>query len=49
MTTAPNLPEPGVQSAEDRLSMSRRFQVHAREELDKGNRLQAGNKAYGQW
>ena len=47
MTAAPDLPAPGFQSAEDRLQISRRFIVHAREELDKGHRLQAGNKAYG--
>ena len=47
MTAAPDLPAPGFQSAEDRLQISRRFLIHAREELEKGRRLQAGNKAYG--
>ena len=47
MSTAPELPPPGVQSSEDRLQISQRFIIHAREELDKGHRLQAGNKAYG--
>ena len=47
MTSEPNLPDPGIQSAEDRLAMSKRFQIHAHEELEKGHRLQAGNKAYG--
>ena len=47
MTAAPDLPAPGFQSAEDRLQISRRFLIHAREELGKGRRLQAGNKAYG--
>ena len=47
MTTAPNLPAPGPQSTEDRLQISRRFIIHAREELAKGHRLQAGEKAWG--
>ena len=47
MLTAPDLPEPGEQSLDDRRRISRRFIIHAREELEKGNRLQAGEKAWG--
>ena len=47
MTTAPDLPEPGVQSREDRCQISRRLLIHAREELAAGRRLQAGEKAWG--
>ena len=47
MTTAPNLPAPGPQSTEDRLQLSRQFIIQAREELAKGHRLQAGEKAWG--
>ena len=47
MLTAPDLPEPGEQSLEDRRRISRRFIIHAREELEKRNRLQAGEKAWG--
>ena len=47
MTTAPDLPPPGAQSTADRLQISRRMIVHAREELANGNRLQAGEKAWG--
>ncbi len=47
MTTVPPLPEPGLQSPADRQQISRRFIQHAREELEKGNRLQAGEKAWG--
>ncbi|MYC32738.1 MAG: hypothetical protein F4X64_06135 [Chloroflexi bacterium] len=47
MTIAPDLPAPGVQSTEDRRQISRRFIIHAREELAKNNRLQAGEKAWG--
>lgn len=43
----PPLPEPGEQSAEDRMKISRIFLLEAREELDKGSRLQAGEKAWG--
>ena len=45
--TMPPLPEPGPQSPEDRRVISRRFIQHAREELALGNRLQAGEKAWG--
>ena len=50
MTTIPALPEPsGLQTIEDRRTISQRFIQHAewREELAKGNRLQAGEKAWG--
>ncbi len=45
--TTPPLPEPGSQSPEDRWVISRRFIQHAREELARGSRLQAGEKAWG--
>ncbi len=47
MTTVPDLPPPGIQSDEDRRQMSRIFITHARDELAKGSRLQAGEKAWG--
>ena len=47
MLSVPDLPEPGEQSLDDRLQISRRFIIHAREELANGNRLQAGEKAWG--
>ena len=47
MLTAPDLPEPGEQSLDDRRRISRRFMIHAREELKNGNRMQAGEKAWG--
>ena len=47
MVTAPDLPAHGAQSAEDRRQICRRMIVHAREELEAGNRLQAGEKAWG--
>ncbi len=47
MTTIPPLPEPGLQSLEDRRAIGRWFIQQAREELDKGHRLQAGEKAWG--
>ena len=47
MTIAPDLPPPGVQSTADRLQISSRLLVHAREELVNGHRLQAGEKAWG--
>ncbi|MCY3691270.1 MAG: hypothetical protein OXI54_00740 [Chloroflexota bacterium] len=47
MTTTPELPPPGVQSAEDRCQISRQLIIHAREELAVGSRLQAGEKAWG--
>ena len=47
MTTLPELPEPGVQSTEDRCQISQRLLVQAREELVAGSRLQAEEKAWG--
>ena len=47
MTTVPPLPEPGLQSDEDRRAISLGFILDAREELEKGSRLQAGEKAWG--
>ena len=43
-----SLPEPSRNhSVQARFQMGNRFLVHAHEEFDKGDRLQAGNKAYG--
>ena len=48
MTVKPPPPEPAEeQSPEDRRTMSQRFILEAREELEGGNRLQAGEKAWG--
>ncbi len=47
MTTAPDLPAHGVQSTEDRLRITLRMIIQAREELASGSRLQAGEKAWG--
>ena len=47
MITVPDLPEPGEQSLDDRRQISGRFIIHAREELENGHRLQAGEKAWG--
>jgi hypothetical protein len=47
MLAAPDLPEPGEQSRDDRRRISRRFIIHAREELKNGNRKHAGEKAWG--
>ncbi len=47
MVAAPDLPAHGSQSAEDRRRVCRRMIIHAREELEAGNRLQAGEKAWG--
>ncbi len=47
MTTIPPLPEHGVQSRADRRIISQRFIAQARQELAQGNRLQAGEKAWG--
>ena len=48
MTTIPSLPAPSRhQTTEERRTISQRFIQHAREELAKGNRLQAGEKAWG--
>ena len=45
MTT--ELPEPGSASSEDYSAISRRFAAHARDELSRGNRLQASEKVWG--
>ena len=47
MTTAVALPEPGAATVEDRAQISRRLIRQAREELDKGDRLQATEKVWG--
>ena len=47
MVTVPDLPAHGVQSTEDRLRISLRMIIQAREELKMGSRLQAGEKAWG--
>ena len=47
MGTAPDLPPPGPQSTEDRLRISLRMIIQAREELKMGSRLPAGEKAWG--
>ncbi len=47
MTTAVGLPEPGAASVHDRVRISRRLIQQAREELDKGDRLQATEKVWG--
>jgi hypothetical protein len=47
MADIPPLPEPGFQSADDRRAIGRRFILQARKHLDEGDRLQAGEKAWG--
>ena len=47
MANLPPLPEPGIQSQEDRRTIGRRFILQARKHLDEGDRLQAGEKAWG--
>ncbi len=47
MTTLPPLPEPGLQSPDDRHAIGQRFIRQARCYLQKGDRLQAGEKAWG--
>ncbi len=52
MTIVPPLPDwkpkrKGAPTREERRAMGQRFIIHAREELQKGNRLQAGEKAWG--
>ena len=47
MVIAPDLPAHGAQSVADRRQICRRMIIHAREELEAGNRLQAGEKAWG--
>ena len=45
MTTS--LPTAGDQSSDDHSALSRRFVEHAKDELSKGNRLQASEKVWG--
>ncbi len=47
MVDLPPLPEPGFQSPDDRRTIGRRFIIQAREYLNQGDRLQAGEKAWG--
>ena len=47
MTTMAVLPEPGEASVEDRAQISRRLIEQARDELDRGDRLQATEKVWG--
>ena len=47
MTTAHALPEPGAASVQDRVRISARLIEQAREELDRGDRLQATEKVSG--
>ena len=48
MAIEPALPPSSTShSVEARFQMGDRFIIHARQELEKGHRLQAGNKAYG--
>ena len=45
MTTP--LPLPDSNDVDDHIAISRRFIDHARDELDRGNRLQASEKIWG--
>ena len=47
MADLPPLPEPGIQRAEDRRTIGRRFLYQAAQHLLDGDRLQAGEKAWG--
>ena len=47
MAGLPPLPEPGFQSADDRRAIGRRFIMQAAQYLLQGDRLQAGEKAWG--
>ena len=47
MADSPPLPEPGIQRAEDRRTIGRRFLYQAAQHLLDGDRLQAGEKAWG--
>ena len=47
MTTVPALPEPGSATVEDRVQISRRLIQQARDELQRGDRLQATEKVWG--
>ena len=45
--TTPTLPSPGAQTPDNHRAIALRFLDHAQEELDKENRLQAGEKSWG--
>ena len=47
MTTTPALPEPGSVAVEDRVQISERLIQQARDELQRGDRLQATEKVWG--
>ena len=47
MADLPPIPDPGFQSADDRRTIGRRFILQARKHLEEGDRLQAGEKAWG--
>lgn len=47
MEELPPLPEPGFQSPDDRRAIARRSIMQARQYLEQGDRLQAGEKAWG--
>ncbi len=47
MADLPPLPDLGFQSPDDRRTIGRRFILQARDYLEKGDRLQAGEKAWG--
>ena len=47
MADLPPLPDPGFQSADDRRAIGRRFIMQAAQHLLQGDRLQAGEKAWG--
>ena len=47
MDELPPLPEPGSQSPDDRRAIGRRFLMQAAQYLLQGDRLQAGEKAWG--
>ena len=47
MTTTPALPEPGSATVEDRVQISERMIQQARDELERGDRLQATEKVWG--
>ena len=42
-----HLPPPDANDVDDHMAMSRRFIDHARDELNRGNRLQASEKVWG--
>ena len=47
MVDLPPLPDPGFQTADDRRAIGRRFIMQAAQYLLQGDRLQAGEKAWG--